>query len=185
MDKKRTNEQHDKNEERRGPNPQKVEARRASARRVGTRRVGPGGVVAQRASARRVGPEGWAEEGKKARNFGRGPAEGVLVEGGPGRRVPGRGSGGAGSGEEVLRWRVRRREGPAEEMKKIILTIKMNLLKKKQTMCRNPKNFERRKEKITKKKNEKMMEMKKEKNQRNHKKSKNQKIPKKNAKTEQ
>ena len=36
---KRTNEQHDKNEER-GPNPEKVEARRASARREGGRRVG-------------------------------------------------------------------------------------------------------------------------------------------------
>ena len=35
-----------KNEERRGPNPEKVEARRASARREGGRRVEPGGVGA-------------------------------------------------------------------------------------------------------------------------------------------
>ena len=48
--KKKTNEQHDKNEERRGPNPEKVEARRASARREG----GPKGG-ARRNGARRVG----------------------------------------------------------------------------------------------------------------------------------
>ena len=41
MHKKRTNEQHDQNEEGRGPNPEKVEAPRVSARRVGPRRVGP------------------------------------------------------------------------------------------------------------------------------------------------
>ena len=44
---KRRNEQHVKNEEeRRGPNPEKVEAQRASARREGGRKVDPGGMGA-------------------------------------------------------------------------------------------------------------------------------------------
>ena len=67
MHKKRTNVQHDKNEERWGPNPEKVEARRASARRVGARRsggprgrprgVGPRGVGPRPRKSK--GPKGW------------------------------------------------------------------------------------------------------------------------------
>ena len=63
MHKKRTNEQHDKNEERRGPNPEKVEARRASARREGGRRVEPRGMGARRVG----GPEGWGPDLEKVR----------------------------------------------------------------------------------------------------------------------
>ena len=67
MDKKK-NEQHDKNEERRGANPEKVEARRASTRREG----GPKG-----GARRNGGPKGRGPEIEKVR------APRVGSEGGP------------------------------------------------------------------------------------------------------
>ena len=79
MHKKRTNEQHDKNEERRGPNPEKVE---------GGRKVEPGGMGARRVG----GPEGWGPDLEKVRaprvgSEGSAPAawglEGWGIEGGP------------------------------------------------------------------------------------------------------
>ena len=100
MHKKRTNEQHDKNEERRGPNPEKVEARRASARRVGPGGVGARRVGGHRGGARRGGAQtlkklGPQELGPKGGAPQRGGSKGGSAEGVPERGIGLHGKGGA------------------------------------------------------------------------------------------
>ena len=63
MHKKRTNEQHDKNEERRGPNPEKVEAQRASAPREGAEGWSPEEWGPEGSGTAAWGLEGWGPEG--------------------------------------------------------------------------------------------------------------------------
>ena len=72
MHKKRTNEQHDKNEESRGPNPEKVEAQRAWAKGWSPEELGPQGLGSEEWGPEGSGPaawglEGWGPEGGRAK----------------------------------------------------------------------------------------------------------------------